>query len=143
MSLCGALSSPICLCSHPVLTNNRDSPDCLMKSTCVGVAALPQNVYLLSWQTALTMFFCAKGMVPALPPQLKMKAHLKSSPVKYKGVGSWITACPVQLGQWSTAPLHLFSTHIHVNQTKTLCGGSGIIRWLSSMCWTPDKISPK
>lgn len=110
MSLCGAFSSPICLCSHPVLTNNRDSPDCLMKSTCTGVAALPQNVYLLSWQTAVAMFFCAKWMIPALPPQLGMKALLKSPLVKYRGTGSWISACcALWLGQWNTTPLHLHS----------------------------------
>lgn len=54
-SLRRALSSPVCHCSHPVLTNNSDSSDHLMKSTCTGVGALPQNLHLLSWQMAVLM----------------------------------------------------------------------------------------
>lgn len=112
MSLCGALSSPICLCSQPVLTNNRDSTDCLMKSTCTGVAAFPKNIYLLSWQTAVAMFICVKGMVPALLPQLRMKGHLKSAAVVISQGSRQLDHClPCSAGPMEHAPPTAPSVH--------------------------------
>lgn len=138
MSLRGAPSSPICLCSHPVLTNNRDSPDCLMKSTCVGVAALPQNVYLLV-DSCCDVFLC-QGNSSSFTFSAEDKISLEIT--SYKIQGSWQLAHCIS---WvSGAPPHgIFPPLRHKHQTKPLCGGSGIIRWLSSMSWTPDKTSPK
>lgn len=116
MSLHGALSSPICLCSHPVLTNNRDSPDFLMKSTCVGVAALPQTVYLLV-DSCCDVFLCqGNGFSFTFSAEDKSALEITS----YKIQGSWQLAHCIS---WVSGapPYGIFSPLKHMCIKPSLC----------------------
>lgn len=140
-SLRRALSSPVCHCSHPVLTNNSDSSDHLMKSTCTGVGALPQNLHLLSWQMAVLM--CSgvdsehfqKRRGGAIPSLVKVKqlwepvsrkknckrSQPESSPYFSNQPPLWKTEKGLPRPKNNTARSHLRCVCIHTQSTRQMC----------------------